>query len=139
MNSRISGWSTSSTTILAARLVMPPDLVAPAALSSTSRKLINPLEVPPPERRSIFPRSLEKFVPLPEPYLKTRASSWTRLKIESRSSLQLWMKQADTCGRLYAFCVECALPVARSTAKFPPEPWILYSCQSPQLNQTGLL
>ena len=89
-----------TTTILAARRVMPPDLVAPAARSSTSRKLIRPLEVPPPERRSILPRSLEKFVPLPEPYLKTRASSWTRLKMDSRSSLQLWMKQADTCGRL---------------------------------------
>ncbi len=105
MKSRISGWSTSSTTILAARRVMPPDLVAPAALSSTSRKLIRPLEVPPPERCSIFPRSLEKLVPEPEPYLKTRASSCTRLKIESRSSLQLWMKQADTCGRAYASSV----------------------------------
>src|SRR6266403_1198128 len=99
---------------------MPPDLVAPAALSSTSRKLISPELVPPPESRSILPRRREKLVPLPDPYLKTRASSWTRLKIESRSSLQLWMKQADTCGRVYASL-------------------ILYSCQSPQLNQTGLL
>ena len=114
--SRISGWSASTTTIFAARRVMPPDFVAPAARSSTSRKLIRPLEVPPPESRSIFPRSLEKLVPLPEPYLKTRASSCTRLKIESRSSLQLWMKQADTCGRLYASSVLYAVPVARSTA-----------------------
>ncbi len=96
MKSRISGWSASSTTIFAARRVMPPDLVAPAARSSTSRKLIKPLEVPPPESRSVLPRSLLKLVPEPEPYLKTRASSWTRLKIESRSSLQLWMKQAET-------------------------------------------
>ena len=99
MKSRISGWSASSTTIFAARRVIPPDLVAPAALSSTSRKLIRPELVPPPERRSILPRSFEKFVPLPDPYLKTRASSWTRLKMEPRSSLQLWMKQAETCGR----------------------------------------
>ena len=116
MNSRISGWSQSSTTIFAARRVMPPDLVAPAALSSTSRKLIRPELVPPPESRSILPRSLLKLVPLPEPYLKTRASSWTRLKIESRSSEQLWMKQAETCGLVYASSVLEAMPVARSTA-----------------------
>ena len=30
MNSRMSGWSTSSTTILAARRVLPPDLIVPA-------------------------------------------------------------------------------------------------------------
>src|ERR1700760_4028141 len=62
MKSRISGWSASSTTILAARRVVPPDLVAPAARSSTSRKLIRPELVPPPESFSCFPRKWLKLV-----------------------------------------------------------------------------
>jgi hypothetical protein len=74
MKSMISGWSMSRHTILAARRVVPPDLVAPAARSSTSRKLIRPLEVPPPESFSCLPRIFEKLVPVPEPYLKRRAS-----------------------------------------------------------------
>ena len=47
----------SRQTILAARRVVPPLLVAPAARSSTSKKLIKPLEVPPPDkeaRKQIF-------------------------------------------------------------------------------------
>ena len=42
MKSTISGWSMSRQTILAARRVVPPLLVAPAARSNTSRKLIRP-------------------------------------------------------------------------------------------------
>src|SRR5215470_9465661 len=38
----MSGWSTSTTTILAARRVVPPDLIAPAARSPIFRKLIRP-------------------------------------------------------------------------------------------------
>ena len=34
MKSRMSGWSTSSTTILAARRVLPPDLIVPAQASA---------------------------------------------------------------------------------------------------------
>ena len=49
MKSTISGWSMSRHTILAARRVVPPLLVAPAARSNTSRKLMSPLDVPPPE------------------------------------------------------------------------------------------
>src|SRR3954462_9972646 len=118
---------------------MPPDLVAPAARSRTSRKLIRPEDVPPPESRSIFPRNFEKLVPEPDPYLKTRASSWTRLKIESRSSPQLWMKQAETCGRLEASSVRSAVAVARPTAQFPPDHLMPYSWNRPQLKKTGEL
>jgi hypothetical protein len=46
MKSTISGWSMSRQTIFAARRVVPPLLVAPAARSSTSRKLIRPELVP---------------------------------------------------------------------------------------------
>ena len=89
----------SSTTIFAARRVVPPDLVAPAPRSSTSRKLISPDDVPPPDNFSMRPRSLEKFVPVPEPYLKTRASFFTSSKMDIRSSVTDWMKHAETCGR----------------------------------------
>jgi hypothetical protein len=38
-------------------------------------------------------------VPVPEPYLKTRASFFARSKIDIRSSSIDWMKHAETCGR----------------------------------------
>ncbi len=88
----------SSTTILAARRVVPPDLVAPAPLSSTSRNDISPEEVPPPESFSMRPRSFEKLVPVPEPYLNTRASLRASSKIDIRSSPMDWMKHAETWG-----------------------------------------
>ena len=70
----MSGWSMSTTTILAARRVVPPDLIAPAARSPILRKDIRPDERPPPESFSPSPRSFEKFEPVPEPYLNRRAS-----------------------------------------------------------------
>ena len=42
MNSRMSGWSTSSTTILAARRVLPPDLIVPAHESAPRMKETGP-------------------------------------------------------------------------------------------------
>ena len=88
----------SRQTILAARRVVPPDLVAPAPLSNTSRKDITPEDVPPPERCSYLLRSREKLVPVPEPYLNTRASFCTREKMDIRSSFTRWMKQAEHWG-----------------------------------------
>ena len=91
----------STITILAARRVVPPDLIAPAARSPILRKLISPEERPPPERRSPSPRSFEKFEPEPEPYLKIRASRTHRSMIPpslTRSSATLWIKQACGCG-----------------------------------------
>ena len=64
----------STTTILAARRVVPPDLMAPAARSPTFRKLISPEDRPPPESGSPSPRRREKLEPVPEPYLNSRAS-----------------------------------------------------------------
>ena len=85
-------------TILAALLVVPPDFIAPAALSPILRKDSNPLELPPPERGSPDPRILEKFEPVPEPYLNSNASRFHRPIIDSepptRESDTDWMKQA---------------------------------------------
>ena len=72
--SSISGWSISTVTILAARRVVPPDLMAPAARSPIFKKLIKPDDLPPPDRPSLEPRRREKFEPVPEPYLNRRAS-----------------------------------------------------------------
>ena len=74
INSSISGWSISTTTIFAALLVVPPDLIAPAALSPILRKLISPDDFPPPDKPSEEPLRFEKFVPVPDPYLKSLAS-----------------------------------------------------------------
>src|SRR5499433_1311868 len=105
MNSMTSGWSRSRQTILAARRVVPPDLIAPAALSPILRKDMSPEDLPPPESGSFSPRSEEKLEPVPEPYLKIRASRVQRSMMPpslTRSSATDWMKHADGCGRSYA-------------------------------------
>src|SRR6185436_855117 len=56
MNSRMSGWSTSRTTILAARRVLPPDLIVPAHESAPRMNETGPLAVPPLLSGSIEPR-----------------------------------------------------------------------------------
>src|SRR5579871_4653849 len=102
MNASISGWSILTMTILAARRVVPPDLIAPAARSPMRKKLISPEERPPPDRVSPSPRNFDKFEPEPEPYLKMRASRTHKSMIPpglTRSSATLWMKQACGCGR----------------------------------------
>ena len=47
MNSSMSGWSTSSTTIFAARRVAPPDLMVPALASAPRMNDTGPDAVPP--------------------------------------------------------------------------------------------
>ena len=102
MNASMSGWSASTTTIFAARRVVPPDLMAPAARSPILRKLISPEERPPPDSGSFSPRMSEKLEPVPEPYLNSRASRTHRSMMPpsfTRSSATRWMKQACGCGR----------------------------------------
>src|ERR671912_2022639 len=103
----MSGWSTSTTTIFAARRVVPPDLIAPAARSPILRKDMRPEDLPPPERGSFSPRSLEKLEPVPEPYLKRRASRTQRSMMPpelTRSSETDWMKQLWTMTVLERYC-----------------------------------
>src|SRR5690606_22614449 len=102
MKSSISGWSRSRHTILAARRVVPPDLMAPAALSKTLRKDMRPEEIPPPCKDSPAARMELKLVPEPEPYLKIRPSLARRSYrpfSPSKSSSTAWMKQAWGWGR----------------------------------------
>src|SRR5246127_1773082 len=61
MNSSMSGWSTSSTTILAARRVAPPDLIVPAEASAPRMNDTGPLAVPPDDSSSLLDRIRERF------------------------------------------------------------------------------
>ena len=97
MNSSMSGWSTSSTTILAARRVAPPLLMVPAEASAPRMKLTGPDAVPPEDSSSLDERMRERLRPAPEPPLKISPSSRYQLRIESIVSSTARMKQALTC------------------------------------------
>src|SRR5215213_1066063 len=98
MNSRMSGWSTSSTTILAARRVLPPDLIVPAHASAPRMKETGPEAVPPLDSGSVDPRMLERLMPEPEPPRKMRPSRVFQSRMESIVSSTDKMKQAEHCG-----------------------------------------
>src|SRR5690606_37052566 len=95
MNSSMSGCSTSRMTILAARRVLPPDLMVPAEASAPRMKLTGPDAVPPPLRYSADARMRDRLTPAPEPPLKITPSSRYQLRIESMESSTDKMKQAD--------------------------------------------
>src|SRR4051812_10640732 len=99
MKSRMSGWSTSRTTILDARRVLPPDLIVPAQESAPRMKETGPLAVPPLASGSIEPRIFERLIPLPEPPRKILPSLVFQPRIESMSSSTERVKQAEHCGR----------------------------------------
>src|SRR5215216_157555 len=98
MKSRMSGWSMSSTTILAARRVLPPDLIVPAHASAPRMNETGPEAVPPLERCSIEPRIFDRLMPAPEPPRKMRPSRVFQSRIDSMLSSTLRMKQAEHCG-----------------------------------------
>src|SRR5579875_3782728 len=100
MKSSISGWSTLRMTILAARRVLPPDLMTPAKASKPRMKLKGPEAVPPPESSSMLPRIADRLEPAPEPHLKSMPSVLASVRMESRESLTELMKQAEHCGRV---------------------------------------
>src|SRR5215216_3978298 len=97
MNSSMSGWSTSSTTIFAARRVAPPDLMVPAEASAPRMKLTGPDAVPPPLSSSADERIFDRLMPDPEPPLKIVPSSLYQSRMESMESSVARMKQALTC------------------------------------------
>src|SRR5215472_17623055 len=88
-------------TILAARRVLPPDLMTPAKASNPFMKLSGPLAVPPPDRVSVDPRREDRLVPVPLPHLKSMPSVFASVRIESSESFTELMKQAEHCGFLY--------------------------------------
>ena len=85
-------------TILAARRVLPPLLMTPANASYPFMKETGPEAVPPPARSSFEERIGERFVPVPEPYLKSIPSVLARVRIDSIVSSTELMKHADPWG-----------------------------------------
>src|SRR3984893_7721515 len=85
-------------TIFAARRVFPPLLITPAKASNPFMKLTGPDAIPPPESDSLLPRNVEKFVPVPEPHLKSMPSVRVRPIIDSMLSCTELMKHAEHCG-----------------------------------------
>ena len=116
MNSATSGWSTSRTTILAARRVAPPDLMVPAEASAPRMKETGPLAVPPEDSSSLLDRILDRLTPAPEPPLKISPSSRYQSRIASMVSSTARMKHADTC------CGE-AVPTLNQTGELKLKIW----------------
>src|SRR3954470_7535958 len=97
-NSAMSGCSALRMTILAARRVLPPDLMTPAKASKPFMKETGPEAVPPPLSSSFEERMGDRLVPVPEPYLKSMPSVLARPRIDSIESSTELMKQAEHCG-----------------------------------------
>ena len=97
MNSWTSGWSTLRMAILAARRVLPPDLMVPADASAPRMKLTGPEAVPPPFSGSTLERIEDRLTPEPEPPLKMTPSSRYQFRMESMVSSTERMKQALAC------------------------------------------
>src|ERR671927_1824841 len=95
MNSSMSGWSMSSTTILAARLVFPPDLIVPADASAPRMNETGPDAYPPFESCSFDERSFDRLTPDPEPPRKMIPSRRIQSRIESIESSIERMKHAE--------------------------------------------
>src|SRR5262245_31007349 len=87
-----------STTILAARRVLPPDLITPAEASAAFMKDTGPEAVPPPANCSLAERIFDKLTPEPEPPLKIIPSLRYQSRIDSMVSSTARMKQAEHWG-----------------------------------------
>ena len=85
-------------TILAARRVLPPDLIVPADASAPRMKLTGPDAVPPPfEVLAATSGCCDRLMPAPEPPLKMIPSSRYQLRIASIVSSTARMKHALAC------------------------------------------
>ncbi len=124
MNSSTSGCDTSRITILAARRVLPPDLMVPADASAPRMKLTGPEAVPPPLRCSADERIFDRFTPAPEPPLKMVPSSRYQLRIESIWSSTERMKQALAC------CGTPGTPMLNQTGELNAAFWVTRRCLS---------
>src|SRR3954470_11118069 len=122
-NSTMSGWSTSSTTILAARRVAPPDLMVPADASAPRMNDTGPLAVPPLDRSSFEERMRDRLTPDPEPPLKITPSSLYQSRIDSIVSSTDKMKHALTC------CGEF-VPTLSHTGELKLNTWLTRACFS---------
>src|SRR6478609_2865182 len=116
MKSATSGWSTSRTTILAARRVAPPDLIVPAEASAPRMKETGPLAVPPEDNSSLLDLILDRLTPAPEPPLKISPSSRYHSRMASIVSSTDRIKHALTC------CFE-VVPTLNQTGELKLKIW----------------
>src|ERR1700680_4684496 len=101
-------------------------------------KLSGPDACPPPDSTSIEPRSDERFVPVPDPHLKSMPSVLASVRIESSESSTALMKQAEHCGLEYPVTPNSTCWVCGFQCQLRPSE--LGSMRShPTLNQTGEL
>src|SRR5438046_8955515 len=98
MNSTMSGWSAFRMTILAARRVLPPDLITPANASYPFMNDTGPDAVPPPASSSFDDRIGDRFVPVPDPNLNSIPSVRASVRIESIVSCTELLKHAEHYG-----------------------------------------
>ena len=131
MNSSMSGWSTLRMTILAARRVLPPDLMVPADASAPRMKLTGPEAVPPPLRSSADERMFDRLMPEPEPPLKIVPSSTYQLRIESIWSSTERMKQALACWGTPG------TPMLNHTGELNAAFWVTRRCLSSALKASA--
>src|SRR5215212_4861337 len=130
MKSRMSGWSTSRTTIFAARRVLPPDLMVPAHESAPRMNETGPEAVPPLLSGSIDPRILERLMPEPEPPRKILPSLVFQPRIESMLSSTDRMKQAEHCG-------DSSNPTLNQTGELKAACWWRRMCVSSSWNASA--
>src|SRR5215467_14384681 len=86
-------------TILAARRVLPPDLMTPAKASKPFINESGPEARPPPDSTASSSRNDDRFVPVPDPHLNSMPSVLARSRMDSSESFTETMKQAEHCGR----------------------------------------
>src|SRR4029077_4879306 len=123
MTSSMSGWSTSSTTILAARRVAPPDLMVPADASAPRMNDTGPDAVPPEDSSSFDERIRDRFRPAPEPPLKMKPSSLYQLRFQATVSSTDRMKHAETC-------CGASVPTLNQTGELKLKTWWTSMCFS---------
>ena len=83
---------------MAARRVLPPDLIVPADASAPRMNDTGPEAYPPLESCSLEERSVDRFTPDPEPPRKMTPSRRIQSRIDSIESSIERMKQAEHCG-----------------------------------------
>src|SRR5207248_6477236 len=132
----MSGWSMLRITILAARRVLPPDLITPAKASKPFMKLRGPEACPPPESSSLEPRNGERLVPVPLPHLNNMPSVFAKVRIESSESFTELMKQAEHCGVRYPVTPNFTMFAVRSQCQLCASE-VGPSLSHPTLNHTG--
>ena len=96
MKSWTSGWSTLSTTILAARRVLPPDLMVLAEASAPRMNDTGPEASPPWPSCSLDDRMVDRLDARPRAALEDHASSTYQLRIDGMVSETDRMKQLWT-------------------------------------------